>query len=231
MLLMTLFFLLLPNHAYFVIVLYLKHHFNIVIPHLINMQSSNLTHLSSDFWNDISPFLTSIELVRLSMIGCKLLFNKFTSGLSSFVHHPRLQRRYSLPSLISSFPNLLHLDITLASSGSYPEWRKIDLFDVSLLPKSLKSLNLNCLGYGKWLYECLSSSLTSSLSSGMTLNSLLPNFTSFSLANQGLQLRPILSGSLLPLLSSLGSTFTLRVFEYPSISFFNIPQPSHSSGS
>jgi hypothetical protein len=199
MLLLTLLFLPLSNHAYFVIVIYLKHHFIIVILHLINMESSNLSHLSSDFWIDIGPFLTSIEVGRLSMIGCKLLFDKITSSLSSFVHHPRFQRRYSLPSLFLSFPNLLHLDITLPYSGSNPEWRTLDLIDISLLPQSLKSLNLNLgrVGNGTWLKDWLSSSL----SSGMTLESLLPNLTSFTFSNQDLGAPTISNESLLPLLS------------------------------
>jgi hypothetical protein len=164
------------------------------------MESSNLSHLSSDFWIDISSFLTSIDVGRLSMIGCKLLLDKFKSGLSSFVHHPRLQRHYSLPSLLFSFPNLLHLNITLPYSDSYPEWRKLDLFDISLLPKSLKSLNLNldCLGNGTWLNNWISSSLSSS---GMTLYSLLPNLTSFTFANEDWESPTISSESLLPLLS------------------------------
>jgi hypothetical protein len=163
------------------------------------METSNLSHLSSDFWIDIGPFLTSIEVGRLSMIGCKLLFDKFTSCLSSFVHHPRLQRHYSLPSLFSSFPNLLHLKITLPYSGSNSEWRKLDLFDISLLPKSLKSLNLdlNRVGNGTWLNDWLSSSL----SSNMTLHSLLPNLTSFTFANQDSENQPNSIESLLPLLS------------------------------
>jgi hypothetical protein len=200
MLLLTLLFLRFPNHAYFIIVIYLKQHFIIAILHLINMESSNLSHLSSDFWIEISPFLTSIEVGRLSIIGCKLLFDKFRSGLSSFIHHPRLQRHYSLPSLFLSFPNLLHLDITLPSSGSNPEWRTISLIDISLFPKSLKTLNLNLdrVGNGKWLYDWLPSSLTPS---GMTLESLLPNLTSFTFVNRDLEIRPISSYSILPLLS------------------------------
>jgi hypothetical protein len=199
-LLLTLFFLLLSNHACFVIVQYLKHHFIIIILHLINMESSNLSHLPSDFWIDIGPFLTSIELGRLSMIGCKLLFDKIKSGLSSFIHHPRLQRRYSLPSLFFSFPNLLHLNIALPSSDSNPEWRTIDLIDISLLPKSLKTLNLDldCIGNGTWLHKWLSSSLSSS---GMTLQSLLPNLTSFTFANRDWGDQTIPNESLLPLLS------------------------------
>jgi hypothetical protein len=199
MLLLTLFFLPLSNHTCFVIVIYQKHHFIIVILHLINMESSNLSHLSSDFWIDISPFLTSIELGRLSMIGYKLLLDKFTSGISSFVHRPRLQRRYSLPYLFFSFPNLLHLEITLPYTRSDPEWRTIDLIDISLLPKSLKSLNLNLdrIGEDKWLNNWLSSSL----SSGMTLHSLLPNLTSFTFKNQDWEIRPNSTESLLPLLS------------------------------
>jgi hypothetical protein len=200
MLLLTLLFLPLPNHTCFIIVIYLKHHFIILILHLINMESSNLSYLSSDFWIDIGPFLTSIEVGRLSMIGCKLLFDKIISGISSFVYHPRLQRYYSLPSLFFSFPNLLHLNITLPSSYSNPEWRKLDLFDISLLPKSLKSLNLDldCVGNGKWLYDWLSSSLSTS---GMTLESLLPNLTSFTFTNQSWKNRPNSTDYLLPLLS------------------------------
>jgi hypothetical protein len=164
------------------------------------MESSNLSYLSSDFWIDIGPFLTSIEVGRLSMIGYKLLFDKFTSCLSSFIHRPRLQRRYSFPSLLFSFPNLLHLNITLPSSGSDPEWRTISLIDISLLPKSLKSLNLNLDGFGddKWLNDWLSSSLSSS---GMTLESLLPNLTSFTFTNEDWENRTTSSESLLPLLS------------------------------
>jgi hypothetical protein len=166
------------------------------------MESCNLAHLSSDFWIDISPFLTSIELGRLSMIGCKLLFDKLTHGISSFVHLPRHQRRYSLPSLIFSFPNLLHLDITLLSSNSRYEWRTIDFFDISSLPKSLKSLNLNLdrVGNVKWLYDWISSSLSSS---GMTLESLLPKLTSFTFAfdNQDWETLPISNEYLFPLLS------------------------------
>jgi hypothetical protein len=163
------------------------------------MESSNLSHLSSDFWIDISPFLTSIEVGRLSIIGCKLLFDKIKSGLSSFIHRPRLQRHYSLPSLFFSFPNLLHLDMTLPYSGSDPEWRTIDLIDISLLPKSLKSLNLNldCFGNGKWLNDWISSLS----SSGMTLHSLLPSLTSFTFDNQDWETKTTSSESLLPLLS------------------------------
>jgi hypothetical protein len=166
----------------------------------VTMETSSLPHLSSDFWKEISPFLTSIEVGRLSMIGCKLLFDKFIHGLSSFVHHPRLQRHYSLPSLFLSFPNLLHLNITLPSSYSNPEWRTIDWIDISLLPKSLKSLNLNldCFGNGKWLNDWLSSSLSSS---GMTLHSLLPNLTSFTFANFDWETPTNPSESFLPLLS------------------------------
>jgi hypothetical protein len=198
-LLLTLLFLPSPNHTYFIILIYLKHHFIIVILHLINMESSNLSHLSSDFWIDIGPFLTSIEVGKLSMIGCKLLLDKIKSGLSSFVHHPRLQRRYSLPSLLFSFPNLLHLNITLPSTYSNPEWRTLDLIDISLLPKSLKSLNLNldCVGNDKWLHDWLSS-LTSS---DMTLESLLPNLTSFTFSNEDSETPPISIESILPLLS------------------------------
>jgi hypothetical protein len=200
MLLLTLLFLTLTNHAYFIIVKYLKHRFIIIILHLINMESSNLSHLSSDFWIEIGPFLTSIEVGRLSMIGCKLLFDKITSGLSSFIHHPRFQRRYSLPSLFLSFPNLLHLEITFPSTGSSPEWRTISLIDISLFPKSLKSLNLNLdsVGNGEWLHDCLSSSLTSS---DITIESLLPNLTSFTFSNQDWRNRTSPSEYLLPLLS------------------------------
>jgi hypothetical protein len=198
-LLLTLLFLPFPNHTCFIIVQYLKYHFIIVILHLINMESSNLSYLSSDFWIEIGPFLTSIEVGRLSMIGCKLLFDKFTSCLSSFIHHPRLQRHYSLPSLIFSFPNLLHLKITLPSSYSKPEWRTIDLIDISLLPKSLKSLNLNLnrVGDNTWLNDWLSSLS----SSGMTLESLLPNLTSFTFTNEDWETPTNSIESLLPLLS------------------------------
>jgi hypothetical protein len=200
MLLLTLLFLPLSNHACFIIVIYLKHHFIIVILHLINMESSNLSHLPSYFWIEIGPFLTSIEVGRLSMIGCKLLYDKIKSGLSSFIYHPRLQRHYSLPSLFFSFPNLLHLDFTLPSSGSYSEWRTLSLIDISLLPKSLKSLNLNLdrIGNGTWLHKWLSSSLSSS---DMTLQSLLPNLTSFTFVNRDSKNLTISSESVLPLLS------------------------------
>jgi hypothetical protein len=184
------------------------------------METSNLAHLSSDFWIDISPFLTSIELGRLSIIGCKLIFDKITSGISSFIHRPRLQRRYSLPSLFLSFPNLLHLDITLPSSGSDPEWRTIDLIDISLLPKTLKSLKLDLagVGNGKWLNNWLSSLSTSY---GMTLESLLPNLTSFSFFYQGHYTPTNSSESILPLLS-----LPLTRLELPR--FFHI-LPSHIS--
>jgi hypothetical protein len=91
---------------------------------------------------DISPFLTSIELGRLSMIGCKLLFDKFTSGLSSFIHRPRLQRHYSLPCLFFSFPNLLHLDITLPSSLLKLKIRvEVGKIDLLSQPTFIDSLN------------------------------------------------------------------------------------------
>jgi hypothetical protein len=188
------------------------------------MESCSLAHLSSDFWIDISPFLTSIELGRLSMIGCKLLFDKFTSAISSFVHRPRLQRRYSLPSLFLSFSNLLHLEIALPFSGSYPEWRTISGFGTSLLPKSLKSLNLNLdrVGNGKWLQDWIPSSSTSY---DMTLDSLLPNLTSFTFVYQGLKIQPISSEFLLSLLSlpliRLSLPRSFRVSSSHISTFFN----------
>jgi hypothetical protein len=215
MLLATLFFLTLANYACFVVVLYLKHHFRIVIHHSINMESCNLAHLYPDFWIDTSPFLTSIEVARLAMIGCKLLFNKFISSISSFIHRPRLQRHYSLPSLFLSFPNLLHLKITLPKG---PEWRTIDWIDISLLPKSLKSLHLDMasFGNGTWLHKWISLK-----SSNMTLESLFPNLTSFTFDNQDWENLTYSTESILPLLS-----LPLTRLELPR--YFHV-LPSHIS--
>jgi hypothetical protein len=144
-----------------------------------------LENLHDDILFPILELLISSELGKLQLSGCKALILKLSRLVRTFIHHPNLKAQHFCPKLISCFANLqtVNISLTLANSGvrDIVNTRIMHEFDISILPRTITTLNLN---FGNALF-CLLERSESGNGSFIfkDLKLLFPNLTSLSFDN------------------------------------------------
>jgi hypothetical protein len=105
-----------------------------------------LPFLGSDFLFELSELLSANELCKLYFTGSKILCDHLFHCVRTFKHHPSARRSYFWPKLISSFPNLLTVDLALENERDIDRnlYCQSDFLnaDFNDIPKSVRMLHL-----------------------------------------------------------------------------------------
>jgi hypothetical protein len=108
---------------------------------IVYEREENVVLANPIFWQHLTIFLSSYDLLHLILTGSKLILVRLRESVTVFRHHPRSGRRHLWPNIISSFPHLQHIEIGHPIHTNHPTY--FHGVDIRMIPSSILSIHLN----------------------------------------------------------------------------------------